>query len=67
MRLVSVSANVFVNPECISCIEQRIIEGTAVTYVWIEDKSYVLTVPFEDFYRNIQQTDEKPIQQIWAG
>ncbi len=66
MRLVQVSANVHVNPEFISCVEQRNYEGVAGIYVCVGEKDYLLTVPFEDFYRNIQDTDEGP-QQFWAG
>lgn len=65
MRLVSISANVFVNPDSIDCIEQREIEGTHVTYIWVGERSYVLTVPFEEFYRNVQ--DSEPIKEHFAG
>ena len=71
MKLISVSANVFINPEYVSCIEQRNIEGTSVTYVWLGEKSYVLTVPFENFYKEFidYNNDDSggEIKQYWAG
>lgn len=60
MRLVQVSDNVFVNPDSISCVEQRSEGGVYLTYVWIGEKSYVLTVPFDEFYKDI----EEPVKMV---
>lgn len=65
MRLIPISANVMVNPDCISCIEQRNMGGVSGMYVWIEDRDYVLTIPFDEFMKSIRETE--PMIQQFAG
>ncbi len=65
MNLIPISPNVLVNPEYISCVEQRDIGGTTVTYVWIDDRDYVLTYNLEDFYKNLDLGG--PTVQQFAG
>lgn len=53
MNLVPISSNVLVNPEYITCVEQRLSKGVEVTYVWIGEKNYFLEVPLDSFYESI--------------
>lgn len=64
MKLIPISPNVLVNPESISCVEQRDVQGTSVTYVWVGDRDYVLTYKIEDFYKNL---DDGEVKQSFAG
>jgi len=66
MNLIPLSPNILVNPDKISCIEQREIQGTYVTYIWIDDRDYVLTIPLKDFYNSLKMSDGEP-GQFFAG
>lgn len=65
MNLIPISPNVLVNPECISCVEQKMSRGVEVTYVWVGDRSYFLEVPIEEFYKSLENYGE--IKQYYAG
>lgn len=65
MRLITISDNVVANAESIDCIEQKISRGTSLTYVWIGNRSYVLEVPLEEFYKSLENSGE--IKQIFGG
>ena len=68
MNLIPISSNVLVNPECISCVEQRNIQGTIVTYVWVDNKEYILSVPLNEFYKNLGlYSEDGETKQEWAG
>lgn len=67
MKLIPISPNILINPDCISCIEQREIKGTDVTYVWIGDKHYVLAVPLDEFYASLGLGEMSQGGQHWAG
>lgn len=67
MNLVAISPNVLVNPESIDCVEQRDVQGTQVTYVWIGDRDYVLVTPIEEFYKSLGLAEQSNGQQHFAG
>lgn len=67
MNLIPISDNVLINPESISCIEQRTSRGIEVTYVWIGDKNYVLEIPLVDFYKSLGIVEQNQHNQFWAG
>lgn len=65
MKLIPISPNVLVNPDNITCIEQRVSKGIELTYVWVGDKSYLLEIPLDALYKSLDITDQP--QQFWAG
>lgn len=65
MRLIPISPNILVNPEAITCIEQREVRGIDVTYVWLGDKHYILGYPVEELYKNLEEQGE--LKQYFAG
>ena len=67
MNLIPISPNVLINPECISCVEQRDIQGTSVTYVWIGDRDYVLVMPLDEFYKSLGIGEQSNGGQHFAG
>ncbi len=66
MKLIPISANVLVNPECISCIEQKNTRGVELTYVWVDGKSYILEFPLDKFYEDlgIGEFSQSTVQQF---
>ena len=68
MNLIPISENVLINPDSITCIEQRVVKGIDVTYVWIGDKHYILSVPLDEFYKSLRLKEEgAEIKQYFAG
>lgn len=68
MNLVPISENVLINPEAITCIEQRIVGGVDITYVWIGDRAYILNIPLNEFYKSLRlKEDESKVTQGFAG
>lgn len=53
MKLIPISDNVLVNPECITCVEQKNTKGISITYVWVGNKSYILEYTLEEFYKGL--------------
>lgn len=48
MNLINISPNIFINPEYISCIEQKIVNKNTIIVVWVDVKSYVVTMKLEE-------------------
>lgn len=67
MKLIPISPNVLINPCNITCVEQKDVKGTAITYVWLGDKHYILTIPLDEFYKSIEDVDEGEINTFFAG
>ena len=67
MNLIPISPNVLVNPENISCIEQKVSRGVEITYVWVGDRNYLLEIPLDEFYRSIGIMEQSSGGQYFAG
>ncbi len=67
MNLIKVSDNVLINPECISCIEQKKVNKQDVIIVWVDGKSYTLEVPLPEFLTSLDNLDVTSNRQIFAG
>lgn len=68
MNLIPISSNVLVNPESITCVEQKEVKGIGVTFIWVGNKSYILEVSLEDFYKSLGIGSEKfEYRQEFAG
>jgi hypothetical protein len=67
MKLIPISDNVLVNPECITCVEQRMSRGVEVTYVWVGEKNYFLEVPLDQFYKSLGLGENHEYRQEFAG
>lgn len=67
MNLIPISPNVLINPDSITCVEQREVRGIDVTYVWVGDKHYILGVPLDDFYRSLGIAEQSQSGQHFAG
>lgn len=65
MKLIPISSNVLVNIESIDCVEQKVTKGSSLTYIWIGNKSYILEIPLEEFYKSLEES--VPIVQNFAG
>lgn len=53
MKLVKVSENILVNPECISSVEQKIVHSKKRITVLVEGRSYTLEVSIEEFMKEL--------------
>ncbi len=67
MKLIPISPNILINPDCITCVEQREVKGIDVTYVWIGDKHYILSVSLDEFYKNLGIAEMSEGGQYFAG
>lgn len=70
MNLINISPNIFINPKCISCIEQKVINKKTVIIVWVEGKSYTLQMPLEQFFTildNLDVTSNVQTKQEFGG
>lgn len=67
MNLIPISANVLVNPESITCVEQKVSRGVEITYVWVGDRSYLLEVGLDEFYKSIGLDGSGATVQQFAG
>jgi hypothetical protein len=65
MNLIPISPNILVNPECITCVEQKTSRGVELTYVWVGNRSYLLEIPLDEFYKNLNNAT--PPKQYFAG
>ena len=66
MKLIQLSDSVFVNPACISCIEQRRQGKVLNTIVWVDGKSYGLAYPLSQLLKQMDNLDIK-MSQEFAG
>lgn len=67
MNLINISPNVFINPKCISCIEQKTINKKSVIIVWVEGKSYILEMPLKELFQILDDLDVSTNKQFFAG
>lgn len=67
MKLIPISPNVLINPKDISCIEQKLVKGIEITYVWLGNRSYILEIPLNEFYKNLQIMEDNEPKQFFAG
>lgn len=66
MKLVSISENIMVNPDCISCIEQRKVNKQDVIIVWVDGKSYTVEASFVNtFLKDLDKSGA--IRQEFGG
>ncbi len=65
MNLIPISPNILVNPDNITCVEQKTSRGVELTYVWVGNRSYLLEIPLDDFYKSLNNTGRP--EQFWAG
>lgn len=66
MSLIPVSKNILVNPCNVDSLEQRDMSGTTAYFVIIGQKEYLLTVPLEQFIKDMDY-DKENDEQHWAG
>ena len=67
MNLIPISPNVLINPEHISCVEQDVIGQTAITYVYVGDKKFILGMKLKDFYDSLGIASQSSGKQHFAG
>ncbi len=67
MNLIKVSENVLINPDCISCIEQKKVNKQDVIIVWVDGKSYTLEIPLSEFLTALDNLDVSENKQIFGG
>lgn len=67
MNLIKVSDNVLINPNCISCVEQKIINKNTVIVIWVDGKSYTLGVSIKDFLSSLDNLDIVGYGQEFGG
>ena len=67
MKLIPLSPNILINPDCICYIEQRQVGKATVTFVCIGEKEYVLQVPLNDFYNSLGINEQSNGGQYFAG
>ena len=67
MNLIKVSDNVLINPECISCIEQKKINKQDAIIVWVDGKSYQMEVPLKEFLQSLDNVDIRGSGQEFGG
>lgn len=67
MNLIKVSPNVLVNPKCISCVEQKKVNGKSVVIVWVEGKSYTLSISMKEFLSSLDNLDISGHGQEFGG
>lgn len=67
MNLIPISSNVLVNPDSITCVEQKVSRGIEITYIWVGDRSYLLEVPLDEFYKSLNLSGSDVHQQFFAG
>jgi hypothetical protein len=69
MKLIPISNNVLINPECISCVEQIIERDKIVLYIWCDGRKheymYEEKIPIGEFLNILKQDSEK--EQHFAG
>lgn len=65
MNLIKVSENVLINPECISCIEQKKVNKQDVIIVWVDGKSYTLETPLPEFLKSLEPVSKT--EQVFGG
>lgn len=65
MKLIQISNNVLVNPECISYVEQRFVKKDMKIIVGIEDREFELDIPLEQFWKQLKA--EEKTEQYFAG
>lgn len=67
MNLIPISPNILINPEAITCIEQRAVGNSMVTFVYLGDKEFALEYPVEELYKNLGIADQSSGEQHFAG
>lgn len=68
MNFISLgNPNVLINADQITCIEQRIIGITSVTYIWVGEKEYVLGITLEELWKKLGIGDMNSGGQHFAG
>lgn len=67
MKLARVSNNVLINPEYISCIEQKKIKDKLSIIVTVSGKSYILDGSLKNFLDAIDYGEEEKTEQFFAG
>ena len=67
MNLIKISMNVMVNPDCISCIEQKKINKQDIVIVWVDGKSYTLEIPLDQFIEILDNLGAFSNKQIFGG
>ena len=69
MKLIPISNNILINPECISCVEQIEERGKNVFYIWCDARRYEYMyedkVPIGEFLDILKQDSDK--KQYFAG
>lgn len=65
MKLISIGdKNILINPQQITCVEQRSVGITTVIYVWVGDKQFVLGMSLDEFFKILDDVDTK---QFFGG
>ena len=67
MNLIKVSDNVLINPNCISCIEQKKVNKQDVIIIWVDGKSYTLEVSLPEFLNSLDNLEITSNKQIFGG
>ena len=67
MNLIKVSDNVLINPDCISCIEQKKVNKQDVIIVWVDGKSYTMEIPLQEFLVSLDNLEVSENKQIFGG
>jgi hypothetical protein len=53
MQLIPISENTLVNPEAISYVQKRTVGNSIKLTVNVGGKTLTMTVPFEDFHKDL--------------
>ena len=67
MNLIKISNNVLVNPDSISCVEQKVINKKTIVIIWVEGKSYTLDIPLMEFLNILDNINIVSGEQHFAG
>lgn len=67
MKLIPISKSVLINPEKITCVEQKNIKGKVDTLVVVEGRQYVLEVDIRVFLQQLMEAGVETSEQYWAG